>query len=633
MSAAEASATVGDVSEHARAGDAACRLSQPGLREQQRPALAAVVTSGKSRARAAGAGSVGRPMTTEPELASLERQIEAIQQALTASEVLRKHYADLHEFAPSAYLTLTEQGLIAELNCAGASLLGLDRQTALNQPFADSVAPEHSDLWSRNLARLVMPESRVSFEIALVRGDSSCFCAQFDGLRLEQAGMSPLVLVVLTDIVARKEAEAALREQEEFFRLIAENPGDFIAVLDLQGRRIYTNSAYQGLFGDTTSLLGTDSFSEIHEDDRAGIMETFRETARTGIGQRRAYRFVLADGSVRQMESVGGTIRNSRGQVARVVVVAQDVTERNRAEEQLRIAAAAFEADLGMMVTDASGVILRVNRAFSELTGYSAEEAVGRTPKLLASGRHDAAFYAAMWAEIHRSGSWKGEIWNRHKNGQIRPQWLTISAVPNGDGAVATHYVATMTDISDLKAAEAQIRLLAFYDDLTQLPNRRLLLDRLQQALAACERSGRRGALLLIDLDNFKELNDTWGHDHGDLLLQLVAQRLNGCIREMDTAARLGGDEFVVMLTDLSEDPGEAIRQTEAVGRKILVSLNQSYQLHAKERHSTPSIGVAFFSRQRKSVDEVLKQADLAMYQSKSAGRNRLCFFNTSMQA
>ena len=286
-----------------------------------------------------------------------------------------------------------------------------------------------------------------------------------------------------------------------------------------------------------------------------------------------------------------------------------------------------------MMVTDASGVIERVHRASAELTGYCAEEAIGRTPKLLRSGRHDAAFYAAMWEEIHRRGSWQGEIWNRHKSGQIGPQWLTIRAVPNGNGAVASHYVATMTDISAFKAAEDRIKHLAFYDDLTQLPNRRLLLDRLQWALAACERSGRRGALLLIDLDNFKELNDTWGHDHGDLLLQLVAQRLNGCIREVDTAARLGGDEFVVMLTDLSEDPGEAIRQAEAVGRKILVSLNQSYQLHSKERHSTPSIGVAFFSRQRKNIDELLKQADLAMYQSKSGGRNRLCFFHASMQA
>ena len=144
---------------------------------------------------------------------------------------------------------------------------------------------------------------------------------------------------------------------------------------------------------------------------------------------------------------------------------------------------------------------------------------------------------------------------------------------------------------------------------------------------------GRRGALLLIDLDNFKELNDAWGHDHGDLLLQQVAQRLNGCIREVDTAARLGGDEFVVMLTDLSEDPGEAIRRAEAVAGKILACLNQSYQLRGKERRSTPSIGVALFSGQRESIDDLLKQADLAMYRSKSAGRNRLCFFEPSMQA
>ena len=443
----------------------------------------------------------------------------------------------------------------------------------------------------------------------------------------------PNAHLTLTEIAVRNEAEAALHEREEFLRLIAETPGDSIAVLDLQGRRIHTNSSYHGLCGDMTNLFGTDSSSEVHEDDPAGIIEAIRETARTGIGQRRPYRLVQADGSIREMESVVGAIRDDKGQVARVVVVTQDVTERNRTEEQLRIAATAFEAHIGMLVTDAKGVIRRVNRAFSELTGYSAEEAVGRTPKLLASGRHDAAFYAAMWQEIHRAGSWQGEIWNRHKGGQVSPQWLTISAVPHGDGAVARHYVATLTDISESKAAQDQVRHLAFYDDLTQLPNRRLLLDRLQWALATCERSGRRGALLLIDLDNFKELNDAWGHDHGDLLLQQVAQRLNGCIREVDTAARLGGDEFVVMLTDLSEDPGEAIRRAEAVAGKILACLNQSYQLRGKERRSTPSIGVALFSGQRESIDDLLKQADLAMYRSKSAGRNRLCFFEPSMQA
>ena len=196
-----------------------------------------------------------------------------------------------------------------------------------------------------------------------------------------------------------------------------------------------------------------------------------------------------------------------------------------------------------------------------------------------------------------------------------------------------TNYVGTFTDITERKAAESEIEYLAFYDQLTRLPNRRLLLDRLQQALAASARSGAEGALLFIDLDNFKDLNDTLGHDKGDLLLKLVAERLNACVREGDTVARLGGDEFVMMIEGLSNIPEEAAAQSKLIGEKILKALNQPYPLANREHHSTPSIGVTLFSDQSNNIDELLKRADLAMYKAKQAGRNTLCFFDPGMQA
>ena len=302
------------------------------------------------------------------------------------------------------------------------------------------------------------------------------------------------------------------------------------------------------------------------------------------------------------------------------------------ADAALQIAATAFESQEGMFITDASGVILRVNHAFTDITGYSPEEAVGQTSALLKSGRHDAAFYEAMWGCIRRTGFWQGEIWNRRKNGEEYPEWLTIAAVKGNDGG-ASHYVSTLTDITERKAAADEIQHLAFYDSLTRLPNRRLLLDRLQQALASSARSGREGALLFIDLDDFKTLNDTLGHDKGDLLLQQVGQRLATCVREGDTVARLGGDEFVVMLEDLSENAQEAATQAELVGEKILATLNQNYQLAGQDHHSTPSIGVTLFADHLDTVDELLKRADLAMYQAKAAGRNTLRFFDPVMQA
>ncbi len=306
--------------------------------------------------------------------------------------------------------------------------------------------------------------------------------------------------------------------------------------------------------------------------------------------------------------------------------------EQKNAEAELRIAATAFESQESLMITDADSVILRVNQAFTESTGYTAKEVVGLTPRLLKSGRHNSEFYRAMWETIQRTGTWQGEIWDRRKNGDIYPKWLTITAVKGGDGVV-THYVGSHIDITEHKAAEKEIQLLAYYDPLTRLPNRRLLLDRLQMAFASSARTGREGALLLIDLDNFKTLNDTLGHQVGDLLLQQTAQRLESCVRDGDTVARLGGDEFVVMLENLSDQPNEAAVQTETVGEKILATLSLNYQLGRFQHHGTTSIGATLFNDNHQDIDELMKQADIAMYQAKKAGRNTLRFFDPQMQA
>lgn len=302
-----------------------------------------------------------------------------------------------------------------------------------------------------------------------------------------------------------------------------------------------------------------------------------------------------------------------------------------RVNDELRIAATAFEAQEGILVTDAQSNILRVNSAFMSITGYSEAEVVGKTPRILNSGRHDASFYAGMWEQIKRTGSWEGEIWNRRKNGEIYPERLAITAVRNAEGVV-TNYVATLTDITMSRAAAEEIQHLAFYDPLTRLPNRRLLMDRLKQAFTACVRNRKMGALLFIDLDDFKSLNDSLGHDFGDLLLQQVGQRTEACVREGDTVARLGGDEFVVMLEGLGEDRLMAATQAENVADKILAALRAPYQLSGHRYHNTPSIGVTLFDGKGDGIDELFKQADIAMYQAKRAGRNAMRFFDPEMQ-
>jgi len=314
--------------------------------------------------------------------------------------------------------------------------------------------------------------------------------------------------------------------------------------------------------------------------------------------------------------------------------------ERKLAEEELaksanelRITATAFNSQEGILITDKDGVILKVNQSLTETTGFSTEELLGQKPRILSSGRHDADFYRRMWESVSRTGLWRGEIWDRRKDGEIRPKWLTITAV-KGDDGIVTNYIGSLIDITERKAAEEKIQDLAFYDHLTHLPNRRLLMDRLQQALTSCTRSRLSGALLFIDLDNFKVLNDTLGHYFGDLLLTQVAQRLKSCIREGDTVARLGGDEFVVILEMLGEDTTEAASQTETIGEKILDSLSKPYRLNSHEYRSSTSIGATLFNGQLSSpMEELMKQADIAMYQAKKAGRNTLRFFDPKMQA
>ncbi|MFZ2855358.1 MAG: EAL domain-containing protein [Rhodocyclaceae bacterium] len=369
----------------------------------------------------------------------------------------------------------------------------------------------------------------------------------------------------------------------------------------------------------------------IHPDDLPALKASLKDSARTLSPWAHEYRVRFDNGTIRWHSGKGIPRQQADGSVLWDGFVS-DASERKGTEENLRIAATAFESQEGMFITDAAGIILRVNRAFSEITGYQSNEAVGKTPALLSSGHHAPAFYVAMRESIEQSGSWQGEIWNRRKNGEVFPEWLTITAVKDGEGKI-THHVSTLTDITQRKAAEDEIEHLAFYDPLTHLPNRRLLIDRLHQAIVASTRSQCEGALLFIDLDDFKTLNDTLGHHNGDLLLRQVAQRLTNCVREGDTVARLGGDEFMVILEDLSKRSHEAAAQTETIGEKILYALNQPYDLGGNEYTSTPSIGVTLFTDHQNSVDELMKRADLAMYQAKNAGRNTLRFFDPEMQA
>ena len=561
----------------------------------------------------------------------LEMQNEELKQAHLALEESRDRYLDLYEFAPIGYFTLTREGMISEANLTGAALLGVERKKLLHRRFAHFVTPKDHDRWHQHFMSVVHHGAKQCCELVLKRDDDSIFHARLDSLLGREANDdSPLVCIALADISEQKRSTDRLRASEDRYRQILQTSIDGFWIVSSDGRFLDVNTAYCQMIGYEREELLNMRIPDVE------AMETPQETA-LHIQELMAKgycrfetRHRRKDGLILEIEV--STVYQPGAEGGYVCAFLRDITESKRAEEDLRIAAITFESQEGMMVTDANGIIVRVNQAFTRLTGYSTEEAVGKTPSLLKSGRHDQAFYQGMWAALKEKQYWQGETWNRRKNGKIYAEWLTITAVTAPDGHI-THYVGTFSDITQNREAEAEIHRLAYYDPLTQLPNRRLLQDRLGQALAASRRSGYYGAILFLDLDNFKTLNDTRGHEVGDLLLVEVAQRLHTCVRGGDTVGRLGGDEFVILLEDLSEEAEAAAAQSKLVGEKVQEVIARPYLLKDCEYHCTTSIGISLFRDHNLTVEDLLMHADLAMYQAKDAGRNTLRFFDPAMQA
>jgi diguanylate cyclase (GGDEF)-like protein/PAS domain S-box-containing protein len=609
--------------------------------------LQAEITALRLANQALGKQLLAEAKHTDAMLSEGELQRNALREANNTQQHLSSFIQRVMDSAGSLLIVLAPDGRVRMSNQRCEEALGIKSQQLAGTVLDDLLPADERSALAAQLPALpwqihsplfewINHQDNYSAEHHLLSGDGSYRSYLLEAAALYSPQGKPEGAVVnATDITGLKDQEARLRRSESLLKEAQRYALMGSWELDLAHKKLsWSDEAYHIFEIDTTATSDPyhDFFSAIHPEDRARVDQAFATSLRRHKSLDVVHRLLITGQHLKWVHQRGIHQYAENGRPLRSVGTVQDITERYLTEQQQRIAATAFESQEGMVITAADMTILRVNRSFSEITGYSAAEVVGHTPRLLNSGRHDAHYYAAMWACINETGAWQGEIWNRRKNGEIYPERLTITAVKDDAGAV-THYVGTMTDITLRKVAEDEIRNLAFYDPLTRLPNRRLLMDRLQHAIATSARTGRDGALLFIDLDNFKSLNDTLGHDKGDLLLQQVAQRLTNCVRESDTVARLGGDEFVVMLEDLSEKHQEAAAQTEIVGEKILASLNASYLLAGHDHHSTPSIGATQFSGHQNSVEDLLKQADLAMYQAKSAGRNALRFFDPEMQS
>ncbi len=425
------------------------------------------------------------------------------------------------------------------------------------------------------------------------------------------------------------DSQATLAHERSFLKSLVSTIPDLIWLKNPDGVYLSCNPKFEKLYGTSEDkIVGKTDYDFVSRD----MAESFRKNDKLAMesGTSRTNEESLtfaADGYQGVFETIKTPMQDENGKLIGVLGIARDITERKQLVEELELAGLVYQSSSeAIMVTDEKNHIIAVNPAFTTITGYSSEEACGQDPRLLQSGHHEASFYKNMWETLLAEGRWRGEIWNRKKTGEIYPEWISIGIIRKPDGTVHRH-LALFSDITERKQSEELIWKQANYDQLTQLPNRRLFADRLAHEVRKAHRAEHMMALLFIDLDRFKEVNDTLGHQAGDALLIEAAHRISGCVRESDTVARLGGDEFTVILSELDD-----ASKIDRVAHAITKALETPFAIDGNAAYVSASIGITVCPGDAEDVETLLKNADQAMYQAKNLGRNRYCYFTSALQ-
>jgi len=431
--------------------------------------------------------------------------------------------------------------------------------------------------------------------------------------------------------VLRRQVRSRTRELDNErlrLHLLINTLPDLVWVKDQNGVYLGCNAEFERLYGASEQqILGRTDYDFVPQD----VADFFRANDRLAIeaGSSRINEEEVtyaSDGHKVTLETIKTPMFDASGRLVGVLGIGRDITERKQNAEKLRLAGRVFDSTAeGILITNPQGEIVAVNAAFEAISGYSQAEVLGRQPSLLRSGKHQPIFYQEMWAALLETGLWQGEIWNRRKTGEIYPNWQTVSAVRDTEGKT-THFVSVFSDITTVKRSQEALDFLAHHDPLTELPNRMLLRDRLQHALQRCRREGHTVAVLFVDLDRFKHINDTLGHPVGDEILRRVAKAMVSQVRAGDTVSRIGGDEFVLLLED-----DVSVRSVATVAQKLVDLVAQPFVIDDKELYVTTSIGISLFPDDGDDVDSLLKQADLAMYKAKQQGRNNFQFYEADM--
>lgn len=563
----------------------------------------------------------------QPVMRGLMIDISETKRTEDALRLSEQKFASVFQQCPDILLIARHSdGCLLEVNEAFEEQIGLPPDQVIGRTATDL------DLWGVEgsgpllLERLHQGGIR-NLEMSFRRSNGQLFTGLTSAETFELDG-TPALVVAVRDISQLKETQQQLQTSEEkFAKAFHASPDGLLLSRQSDGLLLEVNEGFCRLTGydlnptiDQTSLdLGiwvdlNERKRLVDQLNRDGFVRDFTCHIRRSDGQIR-----LCELSARPLPITG---------VDCMLTIARDITERHLMQEKLQLAATVFENTAeGVLITDIDQRISAVNRAFSEITGYSEIEALGQTPRLLASGQHDSAFYLAMWHQLTAEGHWQGEIYNKRKNGELYPSWLTISAVRNSDREI-THFVAVFADISSIKHAQAKLDYQAHHDPLTGLPNRTLFENRLQGVLTCAQVSNRQGAVLFLDLDRFKHISDSLGHPVGDLLLKGIAQRLKEQVRDVDTVARLGGDEFIILLPGLHK-PSDA----STIANKLLACFNAPFQAGEHEFFTSASIGISLYPQDGTDVSTLIRNADAAMYRSKAKGRNRVEAYTRDLTA
>lgn len=532
-------------------------------------------------------------------------------------------------------IVLEADGRIRQVNHPFLDVLGLDPAAAVGRAVDDWLLPQEREDLAATLPPLPWTVHSPLYETLRAAGTYAAEHRLIDArgrsrvywleatLQYDRAGKEEGAVVCATDITSLKEQQAALQQSERLLRAAQR-----IAQLSHWEHDVATSAI---TFSDDIGLLLEsdripctleEMVELIHPDDRDRVQRAIEAASQTRAGFSCDHRLRLDNGRVKWVTIRGVVHFDAGGQPLRVLGTVQDVTAQRLADEELGIAASVFETSLnGVVITDAEARILKVNRAFTRILGYAAEEVVGKKTNVFNSKRHDTAFYGEMWRSLEQDGEWQGEIWDRRKDGEIIPLWQSITSLRDAEGRVKNH-VGVFYDLSDQKRTAAHIHHLAYFDALTDLPNRLLFNDRCAQALETAERDGKSLALLFLDLDRFKYVNDTLGHPVGDELLCRVARRLTQGLRRSDTVARLGGDEFIVLMQNCRG--GECARRLAA---KIIRLFEKPFVVMGHRLDIRTSIGISLYPKDGTDTETLVKNADLAMYQAKEHGRGQFVFY------